>query len=87
MHADFAINVDEPREVVEIIDYYFIAKVEEEVDTEYRHSVGLETENGYMNVGEPYTNYKISVMQNIKGDLKTDENIYIYIKRGGNVSG
>lgn len=82
LHADFAINTDEPREIVGAADYYFVAMVNENVVTEYRNPVTIETENGFKEVADPYTNYSITIVKNIKGNLETDTPISI-TKSGG----
>ncbi|NMD72884.1 hypothetical protein HHO41_21960 [Bacillus sp. DNRA2] len=59
-----------------------MARVDQQVNTEYRHSVMIETENGQKEVSTPYTNYKITVVKNIKGNIKKDKSIPI-TKAGG----
>jgi hypothetical protein len=82
LYADFAVNTDEPREIVGSADYYFVAMVNEVVGTEYRNPVTVETANGFREVADPYTNYTITVVKNIKGALETDTPISI-TKSGG----
>lgn len=82
LHGDFLINTNDPTEVVGSADYVFTAKIEKVVNTEYRHAVVKETENGNKEISEPYTNYKITVIDNIKGKLKKNEIIDI-TKDGG----
>lgn len=84
LHGDFLINTDDPTEVVGAVDHVFVAKIESVVNTEYRDKVTLETENGSKEVYSPYTNYKISVIDNIKGKLK--KNMIIDIVKEGGVS-
>ena len=82
LHADFLVDTEEPREVVGAADYYFVAKVDEVVDTTYRDPVTIETEDGYKEVADPYTNYKVTIIENIKGKLQNDVSIDI-VKAGG----
>lgn len=82
LDGDFLINPNEPTEVVGVSDYVFTAKIENIVTTEYRHEVDIETEDGYKKISVPYTNYKITVIDNIKGKLKKNEIINI-TKAGG----
>ena len=82
MQADYAINTDDPREQVGFADYYFVAKINQEIGTEYRHKVTIETENGFKTIGEPYTSYEVLVTENIKGELPTDTSINV-TKSGG----
>lgn len=83
LHADFAIDVNNPYEVVGFADYYFIATVDEVVGTSYRNEVTLETEDGgERKVSTPYTEYSVDVLRNIKGELPEDEPILL-TKVGG----
>lgn len=82
LHADFLVDTDNPREVVGAADYYFVAKIDQVVGTTYKNPVTIETENGHKEVADPYTNYKITVTENIKGNLNTDSPIEI-VKAGG----
>ena len=51
--------------------------------TEYRNVITTEDEKGNpKEVGSPYTNYTIQVLENIKGELITDKPIPI-VKQGG----
>ena len=76
---DFAVDTRDPHELVGFADYYFVAEVIDEIDTEYRHPVIME---GKEEIGSPYTNYKIKVQNNIKGELPLDEEINV-TKAGG----
>lgn len=82
MDGTFAVDVDDPKETVGDADYVFIGRVDEDVDTIYKNPVTIETRDGTKEVSTPYTNYKVTVLQNIKGDLVTDTSIPIQ-KAGG----
>ena len=83
LYADFAIDTNNPYEVVGFADYYFIATVDEVVGTSYRNEVTLETEDGgQRKVSTPYTEYSVDVLRNIKGTLPEDESILL-TKVGG----
>ncbi|MCK1992179.1 cell surface protein [Peribacillus muralis] len=82
MDGTFAVDVDDPKETVGDADYVFIGRVDEDVDTVYKNPVTIETRDGTKEVSTPYTNYKVTVLQNIKGDLVTDTSIPIR-KAGG----
>lgn len=83
LHANYSINVEDKAIAVGDADYVFVAEVLEKIQTEYRHPVTLETENGGSKVvKDPYTIYSVQVINNIKGNLKTTEPIEI-IKSGG----
>lgn len=83
MHASFVYDTDNIREAVGICDYVFVAKVVSCDGTEYRNVITTEDEKGNpKEVGSPYTNYTIQVLENIKGELITDKPIPI-VKQGG----
>lgn len=82
MHGDFAVNTDNPKELIGFSDYYFVAEIKEIEDTHYRHEVTIETEDGFKTVGQPYTNYEVLVTDNIKGELPTAQPISV-TKAGG----
>ncbi|MGE8203065.1 cell surface protein [Heyndrickxia sp. NPDC080065] len=52
--------------------------------TEYKFPVTVETENGSKEVTSPYTNYSITVIDNIKGKLK--KNTAIPMQKSGGIS-
>lgn len=83
MHASYAIDVESKEEVVGSADYVFVAKVVDEVRTEYRHPITMETEyGGTKEVASPYTIYSIEVIDNIKGKLQKNKPFDI-AKSGG----
>lgn len=82
MRGDFAVDVENPYELVGYSDYYFIGEVISQKNTEYRDPINVETENGTEEVTSPYTNYEIKVIKNIKGNLPMNKNITI-TKAGG----
>ncbi|WP_141993212.1 hypothetical protein [Bacillus sp. B4EP4a] len=82
MDGTFAVDVDDPNETVGDADYVFIGRVDEDVDTLYKDPVTIETSDGAKEISTPYTNYQVTVLQNIKGDLVTDTSIPIQ-KAGG----
>ena len=83
IHASFVYYTYNIREAVGICDYVFVAKVVSCDGTEYRNVITTEDEKGNpKEVGSPYTNYTIQVLENIKGELITDKPIPI-VKQGG----
>lgn len=73
-HISSIINRDNPDELVGAVDYVFVAKVVSEDGNEYKFPVEVETaDDGEKVVADPYTNYSIEVMKNIKGELVTDQ--------------
>ncbi len=81
--GDFAIDVNDPYEVVGFADYYFLATVDEAVTTSYRNEATVESETGgTRSVATPYTDYSVTVVRNIKRTLPVGEPISI-TKAGG----
>lgn len=72
LHATFSINVDDLKAVVGDADYVFVGYVDQLLGTEYKNPVTLDTENGTKTVSSPYTNYSITVLDNIKGELQKE---------------
>ncbi|MDO5301222.1 MAG: hypothetical protein Q4E76_01785 [Tissierellia bacterium] len=70
--VDFAVDVENPREVVGFADYYFIGEVLREMETL------PQGEGGAL----PYTRYQVQVVENIKGSLPQDEALDV-LKAGG----
>ncbi|MFC0475564.1 cell surface protein [Robertmurraya beringensis] len=82
LHGTFDINVDNVNEVVGDADNVFVGYVDKIEGTEYKFPVTVETENGTKEVTSPYTNYSITVVDNIKGRLKKNNSIPMQ-KSGG----
>lgn len=72
-----------PEKAIGISDYVFVAKINKVLRTEYRNRMQVETGiKQYTTVSNPYTVYEINVIENIKGNLKTDEPIE-FMQYGG----
>lgn len=83
MRATFSIDLSDPKAVVGNADYVFVGKVDAQNDTEYKDSVQVESEDGKPEeVASPYTNYSVTVTENIKGKLAPNDTIKIQ-KSGG----
>ncbi|GEN32436.1 hypothetical protein HNQ35_002605 [Cerasibacillus quisquiliarum] len=82
LDGTFVIDVDNPKETVGDADYVFLATVDEVVSTEQKHQETIETTFGTKAVSSPYTNFKVTVLKNIKGKLITDTPISLQ-KAGG----
>ena len=79
MHASFVYDTDNIREAVGICDYVFVAKVVSCDGTEYRNVITTEDEKGNpKEVGSPYTNYTIQVLENIGGISEKQDAIYLF---------
>jgi len=78
IHGSFVVNIDDPKEVVGDADYVFMGNVVEQTGTLYKNKVPIEQENGdVLYIANAYTNYTVSVIENIKNELVTSENISI----------
>src|SRR5690554_5555489 len=82
LSGSFSIDVHDLNQIVGDADYVFVAIVNQEVETLYRDTVTIETEYGAKEVGDPYTKYSITVIDNIKGGIKKD-NEFDILKAGG----
>jgi hypothetical protein len=83
MRGSFVIDVNNKKETVGLADYVFVGKVVSNKGTIYKNVVTMEDENGKpKEVGSPYTNYTIEVIDNIKGKLKKNTPLEVQ-KQGG----
>lgn len=82
LSGSFSIDVHDLNQIVGDADYVFVAKVNNEVETLYKDKVTIETKDGTKEVSDPYTKYSITVIDNIKGKLKKN-NEFDIIKQGG----
>ena len=82
LHGSYSINVDDYRELTGDADYVFAADVVGIDKTVYKEIVTIETIGGYKELATPYTDYKVQIIENIKGNLRTDDTIIIQ-KAGG----
>ncbi|MED4343888.1 MULTISPECIES: hypothetical protein [Heyndrickxia] len=62
--------MDNPEETVGDADYVFLARVDEKTGTEYKNTTQIETEDGTKEISTPYTNYKVTVLENMKGEWR-----------------
>lgn len=81
-HGSFSIDVDDPATTVGDADYVFIGYVDSLEGTTYKHRVTLETADGSREVSSPYTDFQVTVIENIKGELVTDTSLPVQ-KSGG----
>ena len=72
IEAVWLFDTSDKAKLVYYNDYVFIAKIDKLVGTTYRNV--RKTESGKINAN-PYTNYEITILYNIKGNLKTKESI------------
>lgn len=76
-------DTSNPEIAVNISDYVFVAKVNKILRTEYRNPVEVEIGIGQSVIQkDPYTIYEIEVVENLKGNLKTNEPIE-FVQYGG----
>ena len=72
--VDWIYNPNDKKQLAGAADYVFTAQVTEVVGTGYS---GVEMYDGFRFDSNPYTKYRIRVLENIKGKLKTDEDILL----------
>ena len=77
-----AIDIENKSELSGFVDYIFIGKIEEKTGSITESEFRMETITGYEYVEIPATKYSVSVLENIKGELRTDGAIEI-LKSGG----
>lgn len=71
IQSDYVVNVDEPRELVGLVGYVFVGYVEAVEGVEYKWPIMVTNEEGEaVEDTIPYTNYEITVLKNIKGNLE-----------------
>lgn len=78
--GDYVIDMKNPKEVVGLGDYVFVAQVNEEIKTVHRNI----KEIGTKKIGMPYTIYTITVIDNLKGKIK--KNTPIEFEKFGGVN-
>ena len=70
--VDWAFDVSDKRKVVGFHDYVFVGEVKKVVGTGY---TDVDFSDGMRLFSQPYTQYEIRVLENLKGELVTDRNI------------
>ena len=76
------IDIKNKSELSGFVDYIFIGKIEEKTGSIAESEFRIETITGYEHIEIPATKYSVSVLENIKGELRTDGAIEIF-KSGG----
>lgn len=71
VEGDFVYDFTKPNEVIGDADYVFIGYIEKYIDTTHKYSYSPAGKK----FDDPYTNYSVTILENIKGDLKTNEPI------------
>ena len=70
--VDWAFDVSDKRKVVGFHDYVFVGEVKKVVGTGYSD---VDFSDGLKMFSQPYTQYEVRVIENLKGELKTDRDI------------
>ena len=70
--VDWAYDISDKRKVVGFHDYVFVGEVEKVVGTGYSD---VDFSDGLKMFSQPYTQYEVRVIENLKGELKTDRDI------------
>lgn len=82
-HVSRSYDTSKPETAVNVSDYVFVAKVNKVLRTEYRNPVEVEIGIEQTIIQkDPYTIYEIEVVENLKGNLKTDKPIE-FVQYGG----
>ena len=76
------INIENQAELSGFVDYIFVGEIEENLGTISKSELKFETVTGYETIKIPETKYSVRVLENIKGELRTDSEIEI-LKNGG----
>lgn len=84
LEAFYIIDIYDPAARIGDADHVFVGRVDEMTGTSYKFPVMIENEIGIgkKEVTTPHTNYMITVLENIKGDLVTNHSIPVE-KAGG----
>ena len=80
MAVSYVIDIEDPREVVGFGDYVFVAKVNKETETIHRNVEWI----NFKKTSMPYTVYSITVINNLKGNIK--KNTPIEIEKFGGIN-
>lgn len=80
--GSFIIDVYNQRELIGSADYVFVGEVISKDGYDYRDPVTIDRDGEMVTLTSPYTNYTVQVLENIKGNLRTDTSIPI-AKDGG----
>ncbi|MDD2212992.1 MAG: hypothetical protein PHR21_00375 [Oscillospiraceae bacterium] len=78
LDTSYSINVTDPRALMGDADYCIVARVDKLLDTDYRWPSDLEGKT----VTSPYTQYEVTIVQSIKGELPEGTALDLY-KAGG----
>ena len=70
--VDWAYDISDKRKVVGFHDYVFVGQVKKVVGTGY---TDVDFSDGLRMFSQPYTQYEIRVIENLKGELVTDRDI------------
>ena len=70
--VDWIYNPNDLKQLAGAASYVFVAEIKEVVGTGYTE---VEMYDGFRFDSHPFTRYKIRVLENLKGELKTDEDI------------
>ncbi len=70
--VDWVYNINDKRKVAGFHDYIFVGEVKKVIGTGYSD---VDFSDGLRMFSQPYTQYEIRVIENLKGELITDEDI------------
>lgn len=73
-----AISIENPSIRIGFADYVFVGEIVDIVGTEYRHHVIDDKGQVIEGTGSPYTEFRVKIVENIKGDLEADREITVF---------
>ncbi|WNY27613.1 hypothetical protein [Methanolapillus ohkumae] len=79
---DSVIDIYNPAELVGAVDYVFVGNVDELIGTNYRPVAVIDGMGWSETIEDPFTNYTVTVLDNIKGDLVLNQQVSV-LKDGG----
>ena len=83
IHGSFICDIDNVQEMVGLADYVFVGTVISDDGTHYEDIAIMEDEKGNpKEVGIPFTDYTVQVVENIKGNLLVTSPVTL-VKEGG----
>ncbi|MFV0504516.1 MAG: hypothetical protein ACK5LT_11235 [Lachnospirales bacterium] len=80
--STYGIDINDTSARIGFSDYVFVGEIIEKVGTEYRHYAKEQNGNDITGTGSPYTEYKVKIIENIKGDLPLNDEL-TFFQAGG----
>jgi hypothetical protein len=78
----YLIDIHDPKALSGFADFVFVGRVEKQTEVVYEDVFERETEKGFVTTGTPYTGFSVTVLDNLKQELRLDEPVIVW-QRGG----